>query len=90
MEVKKLFVGPIKSKENCKYFNIINWILVVLLASLFIPMMFILFMGSTQFKSKYVKERLGVVIIGLILQVFLACSIFIVRIMHGICLKSLK
>lgn len=89
MNVKEILVGPIKSKENCKYFNIINWVLVVLLASLFIPMILILLTGSSEFKSKYIKERLGVVIVGVILQVFLACALFIVRVVHGMCLKSL-
>lgn len=83
MEIKKLFVGPLKSKEHCKYFRIINWLLVVLLGILLLTMMLVLVTSVKEFKKKVLNGHSAFLLINGILQ------IYVVRILHGMCLKSL-
>jgi len=83
MDLKKLFVGPLDSKKHCKYFRIINWILVVLLGILFLTMTLVLVTSRKEFKKMYLNERYAVLLPSAILQVY------VVRIIHGMCLKSL-
>ena len=83
MEIKKLFIGPLKSKEHCKYFRIINWILVVLLGILFLTMSLVLISSRKEFKRMYLNDRFALLLISALLQ------LYVVRIVHGMCLKSL-
>lgn len=83
MEFKKLFVGPLKSKEHCKYFRIINWLIVVILGVLFLTMTLVLFKSRTEFKKMYLNEHYAFFIPYSILQ------LYVIRIFHGMCLKSL-
>ena len=83
MEFKKLFVGPLKSKEHCKYFRIINWIIVVLLGILFLTMSLVLISSRKEFKRMYLNDRFALLLISALLQ------LYVVRIVHGMCLKSL-
>ena len=83
MEFKKLFVGPLKSKEHCKYFRIINWIIVVLLGILVLTMILVLVTSRKDFKKMYLNERFALLLISALLQ------LYVVRIVHGMCLKSL-
>ena len=89
MNVKELLTGPLKSKKNCKYFNIINWIIVIMIGVLFIPMVFFLLKSTKGLKEFNLDTRFAIFLISAILQVFLACTLFIVRVVHGMCLKSL-
>lgn len=83
MDLKNLFIGPLKSKEHCKIFRIINWILVVLLGVLFLTMTLVLVTSTKEFKRMYLNERYAILLPSAILQVY------VVRILHGMCLKSL-
>jgi len=83
MEFKKLFLGPLKSKNHCKYFRIINWILVVLLGILFLTMSLVLISSRKEFKRMYLNDRFALLLISALLQ------LYVVRIVHGMCLKSL-
>ena len=83
MEFKKLFVGPLKSKDHCKYFRIINWLLVVLLGILFLTMSLVLISSRKEFKRMYLNDRFALLLISALLQ------LYVVRIVHGMCLKSL-
>jgi nitric oxide reductase large subunit len=89
MNIKEFLIGPLKSKKYCKYFNVINWIIVIILGILFIPMISFLIKSTKGLKEFNLDTSLGIAFISAILQVFLACALFVVRIVHGMCLKSL-
>ena len=78
-----LFVGPLKSKEHCKYFRIVNWILVVLLFVILFEFLILIILDKKEFKKLIMKPRMAYIVPVLILQ------IYVVRIMHGMCRKSL-
>lgn len=78
-----LFVGPLKSKEHCKYFRIFNWILVVLLFVILFEFLILIILDKKEFKKLIMKPRMAYIVPALILQ------IYVVRIMHGMCRKSL-
>ena len=78
-----LFVGPLKSKEHCKYFRIVNWILVVLLFVILFEFLILIILDKKEFKKLIMKPRMAYIVPVLILQ------IYVVRIMHGMCSKSL-
>ena len=78
-----LFVGPLKSKEHCKYFRIVNWILVVLLFVILFEFLILIILEKKKFKKLIMEPRMAYLVPALILQ------IYVVRIMHGMCRKSL-
>lgn len=78
-----LFVGPLKSKEHCKYFRIVNWILVVLLFVILFEFLILIILDKKEFKKLIMEPRMAYLVPALILQ------IYVVRIMHGMCRKSL-
>jgi uncharacterized membrane protein (DUF485 family) len=78
-----LFVGPLKSKEHCKYFRIINWILVVFLFVILFEFLVLVILDKKVLKTELMKPKVALLVPTLILQ------IYVVRIMHGMCRKSL-
>lgn len=78
-----LFVGPLKSKEHCKYFRIVNWILVVLLFVILFEFLILIILDKKEFKKLIMEPRMAYIVPALIIQ------IYVVRIMHGMCRKSL-
>lgn len=86
MKIKDMFIGPIKSKDSCKIFNIINWIMVVLIALIIILLSLIMVTDFNFFKKRYFSERGGYLLFATIS----ACiQVYIVRVLHGMCLKTL-
>ncbi|AII17053.1 hypothetical protein JO84_gp080 [Aureococcus anophagefferens virus] len=83
MNLKELLVGPLKSKKHCKYFQVINWLLVILFVWLTLTLSIVAIGNFKEFKKDLNLK-------SVYLYLMLILNIYVVRVMHGICLKALN
>ena len=83
MNLKELLVGPLKSKKHCKYFQVINWLLVIMIVWLTLTLSIIAIGNFKEFKKELNLKNVY-------LYLMLILNVYVVRIMHGICLKALN
>ena len=83
MNLNELLVGPLKSKKHCKYFQVINWLLVIMIVWLTLTLSIIAIGNFKEFKKELNLKNVY-------LYLMLILNVYVVRIMHGICLKALN